>query len=87
LPSSNGNDDTEDIEYPVVGRLSGDSDDALWSFCIGIDEKGDAYEVLIVGVGRDWYTLLLGLSSDDRLPEWPEELPLLTDEKAQLFCS
>lgn len=27
------------------------------------------YEVLMVGAGRDAYALLLGLSSDERLPE------------------
>jgi len=45
--------ETEDMEYPVLGRLSGDRDDALCSLCIGIEEKGDAYVVLIVGVGRE----------------------------------
>jgi hypothetical protein len=67
--SSYGKDETDDIEYPVVGRLSGDSDELLWSFCIGMDENGDAYEVLIVGVGRPTYPVLLGLSKDERLPE------------------
>ena len=61
----------------------------LWSPpCIGIEENGEEYEVLIVGVGRaDWYPPLLGLSSEERLPEWlVEELPLLT-EPYQLLWS
>jgi len=40
-----------EIEYPVAGRLSGETDE-FWS-CIGMDEKGEPYEVLIVGVGRE----------------------------------
>lgn len=48
-----GSDETEDIEYPVVGRLSGDSEDALCSPCMGIEENGDPYDVLIVGAGRE----------------------------------
>lgn len=36
-----------------MGRLSGDKDDELCSPCIGMDEKGDAYAVFMVGVGRE----------------------------------
>jgi len=59
----------------VVGRLSGETDGVLCS-CMGTDENGEAYEVLIVGVGRE-YPLLLGFNKEDRLPPWLEELPLL----------
>ena len=45
--------ETEDMEYPVVGRLSGEREEALCSPCMGIDEKGDPYDVLIVGVGLE----------------------------------
>jgi len=41
------------MEYPVVGRLSGESEEALCSLCNGIDENGDPYVVLIEGVGRE----------------------------------
>ena len=41
------------MEYPVAGRLSGDKEEELCSACIGMDEKGDTYEVLMVGLGLE----------------------------------
>ena len=46
------------------------------------DDSDDGYEVLIVG-REGGYPVLLGLSSDDKLPECPDELPLLTGENDQ----
>lgn len=61
-------------------------EDELCSACIGMEENGDAYDVLMVGVGRG-YPLLLGFRSEDKLPLWLEELPLLVGEKDQLDWS
>ena len=63
----------------MAGRLSGDMDEAL---CY-MDDRDEAYEVLTAG-RTGGYPLLLGLRRDERLPEWPEELPLLTGENCQL---
>lgn len=73
--SSYGNEETEEIEYPVVGRLcvSGERDGGVWSLCMDTFEYDDAYEVLMVGVGRGPYPLVVGgFKSEERLPEWLE---------------
>ena len=65
--------------------MSGDSDGGVWSLCMDTLEYEVAYEVLMVGVGRAPYPLVVGgFSREERLPEWLEVE--LFGEKDQL-CS